>query len=644
MECVGLLVIVLLVIIEVENGFAKLRKRDFQVEAQGHGANMCEVLEKQGTGEQFYPDCIRHNRVKRVCDSKTFIRYQCCSGYKKVEGKSGCPGLKPLKNLVESLKDLGLTEFLRLLKNTDLEDNLAYQGAFTIFAPVNEAFSNLSYTDRQRLYPWTYNAPSIMHYHVVSGRQNYTDFRRHKEVPTLYYGEKKIRINKYSFGVGAVNCARITLPNQLATNGIIHVIDKVLKPLDYIGSIADVILKNTMYSTFATVLYRAEMVEFLRDNKHYTVFAPSNSAFERLSESLRRKVLRDKATAQAVVKYHIIKGVYCEDAVIISCGLTTLEGDRLTFRCRQDGSYVDDAKVIQGDITAKNGVVHGISKVILPDSVKDMLQLSRDLSLNTFVELTHKTGMEDELETRPDFTLFAPSDAAFAALPPVYFALLQSQPSAMERLIRYHTINGKIKMNDMVGEQSFQSGLDSRLKVNVFRNGITLDDAQFLQSDKECNNGIVHIINKVLIPPEQRLKELIAADADISTFKAAIDTARLSNSLTENGQFTVLAPTNHAFRVMRSSELDKYLNNPPVLRKLIERHISNKTVISCGITPESIYTINSKQSEPIELYRNGRGTIWVNNYAKVLSADKIALNGVLMKIDRILACETCKNP
>lgn len=71
-----------------------------------------------------------------------------------------------------------------------------------------------------------------------------------------------------------------------------------MKPLDYIGSMADVILKDTMYSTFSTVLYRAEMVEFLRDNKHYTVFAPTNTAFERLSENMKRKVLRDKATAQ----------------------------------------------------------------------------------------------------------------------------------------------------------------------------------------------------------------------------------------------------------------------------------------------------------------------------------------------------------
>lgn len=78
--------------------------------------------------------------------------------------------------------------------------------------------------------------------------------------------------------------------------------------------------------------------------------------------------------------------------------------------------------------------------------------------------------------------------------------------------------------------------------------------------------------------------------------------------------------------------------------QLIERHISNKTVISCGITPDSIYTIGSKQSEPIKLYKNGLGTIWVNSYAKVLSADKIALNGVLMKIDRVLACENCQRP
>lgn len=63
----------------------------------------------------------------------------------------------------------------------------------------------------------------------------------------------------------------------------------------------------------------------------------------------------------------------------------------------------------------------------------------------------------------------------FSALPPAYLASLQSQPSAMERLIQYHTINKKIHIDSMVGEQSFQSGLDARLKINVFRNASTVD-------------------------------------------------------------------------------------------------------------------------------------------------------------------------
>lgn len=364
------------------------------------GPNVCKIKEVFGTGERFYQG-FSDKRPNRICDRPTFIRYTCCTGYSKEAGEKGCPITKPLTNIVETAANkLLLLKFSSLLTNTELEESLKFEGAFTAFIPIDEAFQNISYDDRERLHPWTYHAPSFVHYHVVQGRYNFSKFERHQEIPTMYYGTKSLRINRYSYGVVTVNCARIIMPNQPASNGIIHVIDRMIKPLDSIGDLAEILLKEDRFAMFSQLLYKANIVKLLQGDRPFTIFAPDNAAFSRLPKIIKEKILTERKVAEAIANYHVVRGIHCGASTITTSGLHTLHGGYITYRCKFNGNYIDGAKVLAEDIIASNGVVHIIDQVLLPDLVKNMLDVAEKYDIKTFIELARSAGLIDKIQTK----------------------------------------------------------------------------------------------------------------------------------------------------------------------------------------------------------------------------------------------------
>lgn len=608
------------------------------------GSNICKIKEVFGTGERFYQGFM-DEKPKRICDRPTFIRYTCCAGYNKVPGEKGCPITKPLTNIVETAgQKLFLLKFTALLTNTELEESLKFQGAFTAFIPIDEGFQSISYDDRERLHPWTFHAPSLVHYHIVKGRYNYTKFQRHQDIPTMYYGTRSLRINRYSYGVTTVNCARVIMPNQLASNGIIHVIDRMIKPLDSIGDLAEILLKQDRFAKFSQLLYKANIVKLLQGDRHFTIFAPNNAAFDRLPKIIKEKILTERKVGEAIAKYHIVKGVYCGASTIMTSGMKTLEGGYITFRCKFNGNYINDAKVLSDDVISSNGVVHMIDQVLLPDSVRNMLDVAERYDTKTFLELARNAGVVDKIQTKNDISIFIPNDSAFAALPSDYMASLHEQPGIVEQMIDYHTVLGRVTTNFLVGNQLLETELKpTKLKVNVFMNGLTVDDAHLMLTDKECSNGVLHVIDKVLVPPGLNMMELLDVDPELSTFKEFVKKSELTDRLTSEEQITVLAPSNEAFESMSTFQKKFFLESEKGIRMLLERHMIQGVIVSIGMSKNALYNVPSIQSEIISLnFDPDETTLRVNKLSRAVTLDMLATNGVLYKIDRVLDCQSCK--
>ncbi|KAK3083227.1 hypothetical protein FSP39_017310 [Pinctada imbricata] len=294
---------------------------------------------------------------------------------------------------------------------------------------------------RQRLHPWTYNAPSLLHYHVTRGRHNYSDFKD-SQIETLYYGQKYLRINKYRHGIVTVNCARIGPPNQLAQNGIIHTIDRMLKPMDILGDISSFILRDPRFTQFARIIYAADMVNYFRTSTLYTVFVPDDQALGNMPKELSTRIFSDRKIAR----------------------------------------------------------------------VKTSIELLRDNQLNTMVDLIHRGGHRHTL-LKDGYTLFAPSDEAFNELPPEYLSTLKSEPGLVEKLISYHTVPSSLLLDNMIHGQLFDTKMpNTHIKVTLLKNDILINDAHISSPDLESSNAVVHVIDKVLVPPEHSLLEVIRRD------------------------------------------------------------------------------------------------------------------------------------
>nr|KAG5711558.1 hypothetical protein BaRGS_016740 [Batillaria attramentaria] len=412
----------------------------------------------------------------------------------------------------------------------------------------------------------------------------------------------------------------------------------VVKPLDVQGNLAEQIFSKDRYSQFQMALFVSDMVNQLREtNVGYTLLAPTNRAFSKLPSYLLDRILTDADTAEKVIRHHVVKGVFCGDAIVVSVGLKTLDDGRVLFRCSRNGLTANNARVVEQDMVASNGVIHGIDEVLLPDSVREPTDLLDEMHVKRFMDLTRRAGLEHRLVNVSNVTIFAPTDDAFDELPSSYKAALTSDPLEMKKLLDYHIVKGKLTENRLIGDTTLESAAEAdlsvRIKVNVFRNGVSIDSAKAVGFLRECDKASIQKVNKVLQPAQDTLMDLINKDPDLSIFQQAMETSGISEVLLRDGRYTVLAPSNRAFSYLNQWRLDKVLNDPERLKNFVNRHIINRMIVKCEVPNSGTYGIKSRQGDLTVFNYDTRGNLLVNDLINVQTQDLMATNGVLHKVE-----------
>ena len=251
-------------------------------------------------------------------------------------------------------------------------------GNFTVFAPTNDAFndlftalgvSGLDDLSKEALTP-------ILLYHVVGGVVKSTDLTD-GYVGTASTGPNsqpiKLKVDLTN-GVKLNNNSTVTTADVEATDGVIHIIDQVLLP----PSVVDIATGNDNFSILVAALTRSDLtfdfVDFLSGDGPFTVFAPTNAAFQALLDGNPAWSSLDDidvVTLTAVLKYHVISGVNAESTSLVDgTEIATANGEMITINTTSGVTVTDNnggvATVDLADVQAKNGVVHVINRVILP--------------------------------------------------------------------------------------------------------------------------------------------------------------------------------------------------------------------------------------------------------------------------------------
>jgi uncharacterized surface protein with fasciclin (FAS1) repeats len=162
-----------------------------------------------------------------------------------------------------------------------------------------------------------------------------------------------------------VNNANVVAPDIMASNGVIHVIDAVILPPT--TDIVDTAIADGRFTTLVAAVEAAGLVDALKGEGPFTVFAPTDDAFDALGTDTINGLLADPETLASILLYHVVDGAVFSGDVVKLESATTLNGADITIRVDEDGNvFINDAQVIIADIITTNGVIHVIDAVILP--------------------------------------------------------------------------------------------------------------------------------------------------------------------------------------------------------------------------------------------------------------------------------------
>merc|ERR1712151_157895 len=352
-------------------------------------------------------------------------------------------------------------------------------------------------------------------------------------------------------------------------NGVIHVIDAVLLPpellLPPVLDIVETAISAGSFTVLVEALQTAGLVDALKGAGPFTVFAPTDAAFTNLLDSLgvTKAELLARDDLADILKYHVLPGSSVMSADLAAAqDVTTYEGSNLTVT--KDGSTVKagSASVITPDIESSNGVIHVIDAVLLPP-VPDIVETAISAgSFTVLVGALQTAGLVDALKGAGPFTVFAPTDAAFTALLDslgVTKAELLARDDLAD-ILKYHVLSGSSVMSaDLAAAQDVTTLEGSTLAVTKDGSTVMAGSATVSTADISCSNGVIHVIDAVLLPPELLLSpvldivETAISAGNFTVLVEALQTAGLVDVLKGAGPFTVFAPTDAAFTALLDS-------------------------------------------------------------------------------------------
>jgi uncharacterized surface protein with fasciclin (FAS1) repeats len=289
-------------------------------------------------------------------------------------------------------------------------------------------------------------------------------------------------------------------------------------PAEAPQTIVDIAAADGRFTTLVAAVQAAGLAETLQGEGPFTVFAPTDDAFAALPEGTVEGLLEDpEGNLKNILLYHVVPGkVMAADVAGLTSAETAL-GQELQVRVDGDQVFMNDAQVILTDIEASNGVIHVIDSVLLPAEEgameteaapsampADIVDTAvADGRFTTLVAAVQAAGLVETLKGEGPFTVFAPTDEAFAKLPAgTLDTLLQDPEGDLKNILLYHVVPGKVMAADVVELSSAETALGEAVSIEVRDGNVFINEAQVIITDIETSNGVIHVIDSVLLPPQ----------------------------------------------------------------------------------------------------------------------------------------------
>ena len=540
----------------------------------------------------------------------------------------------------------------------------------TVFAPTDAAFALLGGAAINDLLADPDALSDILLYHVVSGTA------LDSAAATDAVGTTIEMANGDRVGVSAkndslfLNLSKVTATDIQADNGVIHVIDAVLMPpadaTPSESTIINIAAADERFTTLVAALGATGLDTVLAsDTETFTVFAPTDAAFEAMGSANVTALLGDLDNLTEILQQHVIIDAAVDAVTAYSLSgnaATTVGGAEVPISISSKRELrVGGAKVIIADIHASNGVIHVIDTVIvgaagLPTPTLNIVEVATAAGgFEILLELLSIADLDGALtDADKSFTVFAPTDAAFQKLGVFPLAFLLGNPAILADTLLYHVYADSVVLADgaisvaasdqsileMANATAEKSG--GRTALSLSDTGLTVNLASVTSANVMASNGVIHVIDNVMLPPRSKgdvttnIIDTAVAAGNFTFFVTALEMAGLVDALSDpDSNFTVFAPTNAAFHLLGDDALNALLADTEALTTLLTTHV----IAGSAVDAVTAYSLNGTMFETL----SGKtvevaiddGSLLIQG-AKVITSDIYTTNGIIHVIDRVI--------
>jgi transforming growth factor-beta-induced protein len=440
-----------------------------------------------------------------------------------------------------------LTSLTVAVVRAGLVDALNGPGPLTLLAPNDDAFGAVPADLLQTLLTNDEFIPhlqDLLLYHVLAGTVLAIDLSDGLVAEALN-GESLV----VTLPPIAVNGNKVVDADNIASNGVVHIIDGVLAPSWVFNSITDRVIADTDLSTLLALVGLAGIS--IPDPGEFTLLAPTNDAFAKLPGDAVAFLTSPEGQKDLIniLTYHVLVGIYTSGELEDGAKLPSAQGSDVVVSLNT--VKFNQAGVVAVDILASNGVIHKIDDVLSPPLPNIVEIVATNPELTALTAAVVRAGLLEALAGPGPFTLFAPNNGAFAAVPAELVELLFTNDEFiphLQNLLLYHVLAGEFFAIDLEDNLIAEALNGEELLITL--PPIAINGNKVVDADLDASNGVVHIIDGVLTPSWifNGIGDRVASDGDLSVLQTLLTIAEIDLSLP--GEFTLLAPTNDAFSLV----------------------------------------------------------------------------------------------
>jgi len=268
--------------------------------------------------------------------------------------------------------------------------------------------------------------------------------------------------------------------------------------------IVDTAVGAGSFKTLVAAVQAADLVETLKGPGPFTVFAPTDAAFAKLPKETLETLLKpeNKAQLASILTYHVVPGRVMAADVIKTNSAGTVNGQRIKISMTDGQVLANQARIEKTDISCTNGVIHVIDAVILPSTDNIPATATKAGQFKTLLAAAQAAGLVEALSGKDALTVFAPTDEAFAKLPKgtVESLLKPENKAKLAEILKLHVVAGRVYSSDLLSRKEVTSLQGGSLKAAVVQGKATVNGAGLVATDVDASNGVIHIIDTVILP------------------------------------------------------------------------------------------------------------------------------------------------